>query len=309
MLGSVEAIFSERHERFIGEDKDGQVVRDIDKAFGRLTLPWDTQDNIEQNLISTLLIIPQGTRTAFDRKTHRKVTLRTQRLVYIYRIAQLLENRLPEEITNQVLDHLENAQQATWRAWGLSEMTRLSNVTLAELDKDTRGTIGKILGKEVPDRTVIQDLPEKNKDTLIVELGRRSLTAVYRQLILGIISELWVEYLTQMEALRVSINLEAYAQRDPLVQYKSKAFELFKQLLFDMRQGVVNRMFTYRPRDLTSVQATISRNISPAQQEITQTEIRDIPEKQTGKPVPQRQDKVGTTQPSSSKRKRRRRRK
>jgi len=39
-----------------------------------------------------------------------------------------------------------------------------------------------------------------------------------------------VEYLTQMEALRVSIGLEAYGQRDPLVQYKSKAFELFQTL-------------------------------------------------------------------------------
>ena len=60
------------------------------------------------------------------------------------------------------------------------------------------------------------------------ELGRRCLTEVYRQLLLGVITELWVDYLTQMEALRVSIGLEAYGQRDPLVQYKSKAFELFQ---------------------------------------------------------------------------------
>jgi hypothetical protein len=51
-----------------------------------------------------------------------------------------------------------------------------------------------------------------------------------------------------MEALRVSVGLEAYAQRDPLVQYKSKASELFQNLLSSMRLAVISRMFTYRPR-------------------------------------------------------------
>jgi preprotein translocase subunit SecA len=60
-----------------------------------------------------------------------------------------------------------------------------------------------------------------------------------------------------MEALRVSIGLEAYAQRDPLVQYKSRASELFQTLLSNMRMGVITRMFTYRPRDLSQVQAEL----------------------------------------------------
>jgi len=94
---------------------------------------------------------------------------------------------------------------------------------------------------------------------VVQELGRRALTNVYRMLLLSITTELWVEYLTQMEALRVSIGLEAYAQRDPLVQYKNKAYELFQNLLKDMRLGVVSRMFTYRPRDLSRVQAAVTR--------------------------------------------------
>jgi preprotein translocase subunit SecA len=78
-------------------------------------------------------------------------------------------------------------------------------------------------------------------------------------LILGVVSELWVDYLTQMEALRVSIGLEAYAQRDPLIQYKSRAFELFQTLLSNMRLGVINRMFTYRPRESGFVQTSSGR--------------------------------------------------
>jgi preprotein translocase subunit SecA len=51
-----------------------------------------------------------------------------------------------------------------------------------------------------------------------------------------------------MESLRVSIGLEAFAQRDPLVQYKGKGSEMFKELLSEIRIGVISRIFRYQPR-------------------------------------------------------------
>jgi preprotein translocase subunit SecA len=65
---------------------------------------------------------------------------------------------------------------------------------------------------------------------------------------LQVIGQLWVDYLTSVEALRTSIGLEAYAQRDPLVAYKSRAFEMFQELLVNMRAGVVVRAFKTRPQ-------------------------------------------------------------
>jgi preprotein translocase subunit SecA len=51
-----------------------------------------------------------------------------------------------------------------------------------------------------------------------------------------------------VEALRTSIGLEAYAQRDPLVAYKGRATEMFQELLANIRAGVVSRAFNLRPR-------------------------------------------------------------
>ena len=73
-------------------------------------------------------------------------------------------------------------------------------------------------------------------------LGSLILSLAYRGLILAVGDRLWVDYLTQMEALRTSIGLEAYGQRDPLVQYKSRAFDMFTQLLDEIRAGVVSRL-------------------------------------------------------------------
>jgi preprotein translocase subunit SecA len=83
---------------------------------------------------------------------------------------------------------------------------------------------------------------------LIEAIGRYALNEVHRQLLLGATSELWVDYLTRIEALRVSIGLEAYAQRDPLVQYKARASEMFAQLVEDIRGLVISRVFAYQPR-------------------------------------------------------------
>jgi preprotein translocase subunit SecA len=113
-------------------------------------------------------------------------------------------------------------------------------------------------------------------------------------LLLGVISELWVEYLTTMEALRVSIGLEAYAQRDPLVQYKNRAFEMFQELLSNMRLSVVTRMFTFRPRDLTSVQTAVSAPRAEA------------PQLQAA-PAQKEPQESKSSKPSKSKRRRRRR--
>ena len=95
-------------------------------------------------------------------------------------------------------------------------------------------------------------LPEPAQESLIAALGGRLLTRAYRELFLSVADQLWVDYLTQMEALRTSIGLEAYGQRDPLVQYKSRAFDLFESLSTSIRAGVVSRMFRLR---LSSPQA------------------------------------------------------
>ena len=99
---------------------------------------------------------------------------------------------------------------------------------------------------------------------LLQAWGERELTELYRQILLGAITELWVDYLTRVEALRVSIGLEAYAQRDPLVQYKSRASEMFQNLLGEIRSTVVSRIFLYQPRAVSASQAETAPEAVPA---------------------------------------------
>jgi preprotein translocase subunit SecA len=257
---STQLVLTKRRERLMGNGSgpaSGQLAHDLESALSKISGPVTTN-----HLLGLLLMMPQGTKASFDKKTHRRVLQRTTRLTYIYLAARLLENRPPEEITGEVLKHLQSAQETIRRAWGASEFSRIANASLPDLEPTLGDTLCSMLGEETCANLQNQPLQSLDREQIIKimdELGRRALTQVYRQLLLGVITELWVDYLTQMEALRVSIGLEAYGQRDPLVQYKSKAYELFQNLLKDMRSGVISRMFTYRPRVMSSVQSEVHR--------------------------------------------------
>jgi len=250
LLEKTSTVLRARQDRYLGAN--GQIARDLESALARLPDPGS-----EQSLLQLLLLMPHGARTIFDRKTHRKKLERTNRLEYVYLMAQLLENQEPNEIATDVLEHLEEAQEAVGHAWGQAELARLGQYSPSDLGEGFRKALIEANGDQaaVWIETPLQALDPEARRAVGSELGRRALTEIYRQLLLGVIGELWVEFLTQMESLRISIGLEAYAQRDPLVQYKSKAYELFQELLANMRLGVVSRMFTYRPRSLSSVQA------------------------------------------------------
>jgi preprotein translocase subunit SecA len=66
---------------------------------------------------------------------------------------------------------------------------------------------------------------------------------IERRVLLHTISRLWIDYLTDIEDLRRGIGLEAYGQRDPLVEYKRRAFELFEELTDNIRRTAIRSLF------------------------------------------------------------------
>jgi len=237
ILSASRTVLDRQRERLVGEN--GQILRDVQSLSANLEGDKETSE------MRLLLSLTQAARTAFDQRTHRQVRQVVNRFTYIFVAAQLLDGREAKDLTNEVLDHLEAAEQALQLAWGQGEYNRIA--ANAQRLADFGPAAKNAFGEERLNETV-SGLGSEERQTLVNEIGRYVLNEVHRQLLLGSITELWVDYLTRVEALRVSIGLEAYAQRDPLVQYKSKASELFQQLLTDIRSQVVGRIFNVTPR-------------------------------------------------------------
>ncbi len=189
--------------------EDGQIVQDVQAFLARIP------ERDEQARLRLLMGMAQGARSYFDAKTHRQVRQVFIRLQYVHYVGELLRRRADESLGEEVLEHLHQARLALGNAFREAEASR---------------------------QGLSADSPQ------LSEVRERVQNQIYREVLLRAITELWVDYLTRVEALRVSVGLEAYAQRDPLVQYKSQASEMFQTLLADIRAAVVSRIFLYRPR-------------------------------------------------------------
>jgi len=80
-------------------------------------------------------------------------------------------------------------------------------------------------------------------DKKVEEVGEDLMPLVERDLMLRTIDWQWMEYLTQMEHFREGIGLRAYGQRDPLVEYKNEAFEMFNELRERIQGSIVAGIF------------------------------------------------------------------
>jgi preprotein translocase subunit SecA len=80
-------------------------------------------------------------------------------------------------------------------------------------------------------------------DKKVEEVGAELMPLVERDVMLRTIDWQWMEYLTQMEHFREGIGLRAYGQRDPLVEYKNEAFEMFTELRERIQASIVARIF------------------------------------------------------------------
>jgi preprotein translocase subunit SecA len=74
-------------------------------------------------------------------------------------------------------------------------------------------------------------------------LGADRMRALERIVLLGTIDRLWVFHLTALDEMRQGIGLTGYGGRDPLVEYKREAHDMYTQLTDHIRQQVTRRIF------------------------------------------------------------------
>jgi preprotein translocase subunit SecA len=74
------------------------------------------------------------------------------------------------------------------------------------------------------------------------EIGQLRLRDIEKSVLLQTLDHLWRAHLVTLEPLRQVIHLRGYAQRDPLNEYKSEAFQLFEGMLSELREAVTTQL-------------------------------------------------------------------
>ena len=115
----------------------------------------------------------------------------------------------------------------------VGEMVRLQAARLVEQDIFTDG---------IRRMRVIVDV-EKALENEGHEVAR----ALERTAVLSIIDDKWMDHLRELDAVKEGVGLRAFGQKDPLLEYKREAFEMFKQLLDEINQEAISLIWKAIP--------------------------------------------------------------
>jgi len=161
---------------------------------------------------------------------------------------------IKQEITEVLNFHTASDNE---RTWNLEEIYEVIN-TIFSVPPATRLKLEDIAleaGSNLEDRTArgkllgyLFKLAVENYNRLEAEItavvGKPdAMRQVEKGIMLRSIDTLWIEHLEAIDHLRTGIGLRGYGQRDPLVEYKKEAFQLFKELLAMIRKQIVYSIY------------------------------------------------------------------
>ena len=105
------------------------------------------------------------------------------------------------------------------------------------------------------------------------------LRRIERDILLSVIDNRWIDYLHNLDSLREGIGLRAYGQKDPLIEYKREAFEMFQNLTYDIQRDTVMILFN------TRIEIQLQRQEdSPEGEEVHHTALSELAEQMVEEP-------------------------
>lgn len=110
---------------------------------------------------------------------------------------------------------------------------------------------------------IAHDVYEAREKMLTPDVMRQMEIFVY----LNTMDTLWIEHLDAVDDLRAGIGLRGYAQRDPLIEYKKEAFDLFERLMVAIDTDVVHKIYKVQPNAPQPVETPPVLDVSHAIEE------------------------------------------
>jgi len=123
--------------------------------------------------------------------------------------------------------------------------------------------------KDIDFKKIISDKFKKVRDERIILVGENQSKEIEKRIFLQSIDINWKSHIQYLEQLRQVIGLRSYGQRDPLIEYKKEAFDLFESLLNKLKTDFItvlmNLRFVESPKE--KPEENLKKNINPKNSE------------------------------------------
>ena len=278
-LGGLHIIGTERHEsRRIDNQLRGRAGRqgdpgssqfyvsmedDIMRLFGseRIMgimdrLGWEEDQVIDHPQIS------RGIENAQKRVESRHFEIRKQVLeyddvmnqqrevIYAQRRGVLLDENISDQISSMfepVFERLVNRyadEKVIPEEWDLESIRQ----QYAEIVGTSLPLTGEELGDLAPEE-IVERLVNLAKEAYVkrtAEYGADLQRQIEKVVLLQIIDQKWMNHLSAMDDLREGIGLRALAQRDPLLEYRFEAYQMFQEMVNSIQEDTISMLFKVR---------------------------------------------------------------
>lgn len=210
-----------------------------------------------------------------------------------------IRDYLNQEISQIIANHYESKSLTEEERTTL--INAFGNLFLEEDGHSLKKIIEIVKNNEIEEiEKQIIELGDKLLDEKFSEL-KSNITDLYKYTTLQIMDELWTEHLDLMTDLREGIGLRGYAQRDPLVEYKNEAFDLFEKFIARINSQTLTRFMRIRAIKAPSAQVTTTTNADQISDLLTGSrELAVNQPKGSSKPITNtksKYDKVGRNDP------------
>ena len=212
----------------------------ISGIMDRLKLPEDTP--IENSLISRAIEQAQVKVEGFHFDARKRlvefddVANQQRDIVYKLRKRILESDDLKEEVIGKLKGQTERiAALDVDHAIALAEIIPFDDVSL----KGIKAEIEKHEDKQEFLEGVLMDVYEKREK----DLGKDTMRGIEKYAYLGAIDHLWMDHIDHIDDLREGVSLRGYGQRDPLIEFKNEAYQLFETLIDKIDHELGHRIF------------------------------------------------------------------
>ena len=269
--GGLKIIGTERHEsRRIDNQLRGRSGRqgdpgesrfyialtdDLMKIFGgeMVKRVYDSLTTID-NIPIELKIISKTVETAQKRVEGKYFSIRKHVLQYddvmnkqreiIYGQRKQVLNG--ESVKENILNMINSVAESVVQSYTLG-IENLEDINQESMKNEITMIFGlenleSLCTKKIDEKKIIEELKAKalqKYEAKEQEFGEERLRELERVVLLRVVDQKWMNHIDNMEDLKEGIGLRAYGQKDPVVQYKIEGFDMFDQMITDVKIDVV----------------------------------------------------------------------
>ena len=172
-------------------------------------------------------------------------------IIYEERRQVLDGENMRDPIYHMITDYVENTVERCVSAdqdseeWDLTELEVSLKNTIPSLALPTKEDISGMQQKEL--KHLLKERAVKAYEAKEAEFPEpEHLRELERVVLLKVIDAKWMDHIDDMDQLRQGIGLQAYGQRDPLVEYKMLGYEMFGEMTNSITETTVRTLFHVR---------------------------------------------------------------